>query len=71
MSKLRLKKFAVQFYNNLLKEEKQMIVEAYRPKEALEIATLELDTKCFNHWTNESVEDYFTIKNVELVKVKG
>ena len=66
MSKLRLKKFAVNFYNNLLKEEKRIEIEAYREKEAIEIATLELDVKC-SHWTEELAE-YFTIKKVELVK---
>jgi uncharacterized protein YdaT len=67
MSKLRLKKFAVNFYNNLLKEEKKMIVEAYREKEAVDIATLQIDTK-YNDWS-EDFADYFTIKKVELVKV--
>jgi hypothetical protein len=68
MSKLRLKKFAVQFYNELMKENKIMQVEAYKKKEAIEIAKLELDTKCFNHWIEESIEDFFTIRKVELVK---
>ena len=68
MSKLRLKKFAVEFYNNLLKENKVMQVEAYKKNEAIEIAKFELDTKCFNHWVNESIEDLFTIRKVELLK---
>ena len=68
MSKLRLKKFAVEFYNNLLKENKVMQVEAYKKNEAIEIAKLELDTKCFNHWVNESIEEFFTIRKVELLK---
>jgi hypothetical protein len=68
MKNIRLKKFAVEFYNNLLKENTKVVVEAYKENEALEIAKLELDTKCFNHWINESLDDYFTIKKVELVK---
>lgn len=68
MRNLRLKKFAVEFYNNLLKENKVMQVEAYKLNEAIEIAKLELDTKCFNHWVEESIEDFFTIRKVELLK---
>ena len=67
MKNIRLKKFAVEFYNNLLKENKQIVVDAYKESEALEIAKLELDTKCFNHWINESVDDYFTIKKVQMI----
>jgi hypothetical protein len=45
-----------------------MQVEAYKKNEAIEIAKLELDTKCFNHWIEESIDDFFSIRKVELVK---
>ena len=66
MKKNRLKKFAVEFYNNLLKENTEVLVEAYKKDEAIEIATLQIDA-FRSHWSDEFSEDY-KLKSVQLVK---
>lgn len=65
MKKIRLKKFAVQFYNELLNEQRSIEVEAYQRKEAIDIATLQIDAK-YNDWSDEYGE-FFKIQKVEAV----
>lgn len=65
MKKNRLKKFAVEFYNNLLKENTELVVEAYKKDEAVEIATLQIDA-FKSHWSDELAEDYM-LKKVSVI----
>jgi len=65
MKKNRLKKFAVEFYNNLLKENTELVVEAYKKEEAVEIATLQIDA-FKSHWSDEFAEDYM-LKKVSVI----
>jgi hypothetical protein len=65
MKKNRLKKFAVEFYNNLLKENTELVVEAYKKEEAVEIATLQIDA-FKSHWSDELAEDYM-LKKVSVI----
>ncbi len=65
MKKNRLKKFAVEFYNNLLKENTELVVEAYKKDEAVEIATLQIDA-FKSHWSDELAEDYM-LKRVSVI----
>ena len=63
--KPRLKKYAVEFVNNILHDTTELVIEAYNKSEAIDTATLYIDA-FKTHYADEYAEDYKFKKVVPL-----
>lgn len=67
MSKqVRMKKYAVQFMNNLLNETTEVIVDAFNKDEAVDVANLYIDAYKLS-WEDD-ISEFYKVQSVAVMK---
>ena len=64
--KARMKKYAVQFMNNLLNETTEVIVDAFDKHEAVDVANLYIDA--YRLGWEDDISEFYQVRNVAVLK---